>query len=123
VPTIQLPCLIRDVYQALALVGHVWTEPIKAQPSADATNSVFADHIVCLDCGGSFRMLKGHLPSSHQMTPHEYRAKWGLPSSYRLVAPEHTARRSKIALAMGLGRKVDVVAKGGPGHPNKKRGR
>ena len=70
--------------------------------------SVFPDHILCLDCGLSFKILKRHLATDHQMTPAEYRAKWGLSPSYPLVAPEYAATRSKLAKDNGLGRKVEA---------------
>ena len=100
----QLPGLIREVHQALATAGQAPAEPIKAEPAVAVKKSVFADHIVCLDCGGSFKTLKRHISTDHQMTPDEYRAKWGLPMSYPMVASEYAATRSKMAKAMGLDR-------------------
>jgi len=64
----QLPGLIRNVHQALATAGQVSAEPVRAQPAVAAKKSVFADHILCLDCGQSFKMLKRHLSTDHQMT-------------------------------------------------------
>lgn len=113
----QIPSLIRGVHQALATVGDAAVEPIKAEPAVAVKKSVFADHILCLDCGGSFKMLKRHIATDHQMTPDQYRAKWGLPRSYALVAADYTARRSKLALASGLGRRAETSP------PSKKRGR
>jgi predicted transcriptional regulator len=113
----QLPGLIRNVHQALATAGQVSAEPVRAQPAVAANKSVFADHILCLDCGQSFKMLKRHLSTDHQMTPDEYRAKWDLPPSYPMVAAEYAATRSKLAKDNGLGRKV------APPPPPKKRGR
>ena len=115
----QLPGLIRDVHQALATVGQAPAEPIKAEPAVDPKESVFADHIICLECGESLKMLKRHLATDHGMTPDEYRAKWDLPPSYPMVAPEYAATRSKLAKASGLGRKVEVP----PPPPPKKAGR
>jgi predicted transcriptional regulator len=80
--------------------------------------SVFADHILCLDCGQSFKMLKRHISTDHGMTPDEYRIKWGLPASYPMVAAAYAAERSKLAIASGLGRKVEA-----PPPPPKKGGR
>jgi predicted transcriptional regulator len=108
VPVDQLPGLIRDVHQALATVGQTAPEPIKAEPAVDVKKSVFPDHLVCLECGQSLKMLKRHLATDHYMTPEEYRAKWGLPHTYPMVAPEYAATRSKLALASGLGRKVEA---------------
>ena len=114
----QLPGLIRDVHRALSAAGQAAAEPIKPEPSVAVKKSVFADHILCLDCGGSFKMLKRHISTDHQMTPEEYRIKWDLPSSYPMVAAEYAAARSASAKASGLGRKVDA-----PPPPKKKAGR
>ena len=113
----QLPTLIRDVHQALATVGQASAEPIKAEPAVDVKKSVFPDHIVCLECGQSLKMLKRHLATDHGMTPDEYRAKWGLPHTYPMVAPEYAATRSQLAKDIGLGRKVEAAP------PPKKAGR
>jgi predicted transcriptional regulator len=131
----QLPGLIRDVHQALATVGQTPAEPIKAEPAVDVKKSVFPDHIICLDCGASLKMLKRHLATDHGMTPEEYRAKWDLPPSYPMVAPEYAATRSQLAKDSGLGRRVEApppkkpAKKSGAGQkveaplPPKKRGR
>lgn len=102
----QLPGLIRNVHQALATAGQVSAEPVRAQPAVAAKKSVFADHILCLDCGQSFKMLKRHISTDHQLTPDEYRTKWDLPPSYPMVAADYAATRSKLAKDNGLGRKV-----------------
>ena len=115
----KLPALIRDVHQALATLGQAPAEPIKAEPAVDPKELVFADHIICLECGASMKMLKRHLATDHGMTPDEYRAKWNLPASYPMVAPEYAATRSQLAKDMGLGRKVEAAPptpkKGGAG--------
>jgi predicted transcriptional regulator len=100
----QLPKLINDVHHALATVGQVAAEQLKSEPSVPIKQSVFADHIVCLDCGKQFSMLKRHIRTDHQMTPNEYRRKWGLQSSYPLVAPDYAKVRSALAKNIGLGR-------------------
>jgi predicted transcriptional regulator len=102
----QLPAFIRGVYEALATVGKLAPEPIKSEPAVAVKKSVFADHIVCLDCGGSFKMLKLHIATVHQTTPGEYRAKWDLPPSYSMVAANYATTRSQLAKDSGLGRKV-----------------
>ena len=104
----NLPALIRDVHQALATAAQVPVEPTNVEPAVAVEKSVFPDHILCLDCGLSFKMLKRHLATDHQMTPAEYRAKWGLSPSYPLVAPEYAATRSKLAKDSGLGRHVEA---------------
>ena len=67
--------------------------------------SVFPDHIVCLEDGKKMRMLKRYLQSRYGLTPDAYRTKWGLPTSYPMVAPDYAAQRSAIAKEIGLGRK------------------
>jgi predicted transcriptional regulator len=115
----QLPGLIRDVHRALATVGQAPAEPVTQEPVVDVKKSVFANHIVCLDCGASLKMLKRHLGTDHDMTPDQYRAKWGLPSTYPMVAPEYAATRSQLAKEHGLGRKIESP----PPPPPAKRGR
>jgi predicted transcriptional regulator len=87
------------------MVGQATVEPIKVEPAVAAKKSVFANHIVCLDCGKGFKMLKRHISTDHQMTPDEYRNKWDSPKSYPMVAADYAETRSKLALASGLGRK------------------
>jgi predicted transcriptional regulator len=114
----QLPTLIRGVHQALATIGQTVAETLKAEAVVSAMKSVFSDRIVCLECSKGLKMLKRHIGADHGMTPHEYRAKWGLPSSYPMVAPEYAAQRSQLAKNHRFGRKV--VA---PTPPPRKRGR
>jgi predicted transcriptional regulator len=102
----QLPALIRTVHEALVAIGQTVAEPAKTEPSASAKKSVFFNHIVCLDCGRDFKVLKRHILADHGLTPDEYRAKWGLPPSYPMVAPEYAAQRSRMAKDSGLGRKA-----------------
>jgi predicted transcriptional regulator len=118
VAAVQIPGLIREVRQALSTVGHPPVQALAPEPAVAAAKSVFADHLVCLDCGGSFKTLKRHLSADHEMTPDDYRTKWGLPSSYPMVAAEYAATRSAFAKAAGLGRKVEA-----PPPPKKKAGR
>jgi predicted transcriptional regulator len=88
----------------------------------DVKKSVFPDHIICLECGASMKMLKRHLATDHGMTPDEYRAKWDLPFSYPMVAPEYAATRSQLAKDSGLGRKVEATPPPPPNKPAKKSG-
>ena len=101
----QLPTLIRDVHRALSTVDQPVAEPPETMPVVPAQESVFPDHIVCLDCGKSFTSLRRHIFADHGMTPKEYRAKWGLLPSYPMVPPEYAARRSQLAKDGGLGRR------------------
>jgi predicted transcriptional regulator len=115
----HLPDLIRDVHNALSTAGQAPAEPSKPESSVDVKKSVFADHILCLDCGQSFKMLKRHLATDHDMTPEEYRTKWNLPPSYPMVAPEYAATRSQLAKNSGLGRKVVAPEPAKRGRPKK----
>jgi predicted transcriptional regulator len=118
VTAVQIPGLIREVHQTLSSIGQPPDETPAPEPAVATEKSVFANHLVCLDCGGSFKTLKRHLSADHEMTPDEYRMKWGLPLSYPMVAAEFRAARSAFARASGLGRKVDA-----PPPPGKKAGR
>jgi len=108
VPTEQLPELIRQVHHALATVGQQAVEPVKAEPAVPVKKSVFGDHIVCLECGKHFSMLKRHIMTDHSLTVPQYRTKWGLPSTYPLVAPDYAKVRSALAKKIGLGQKRTI---------------
>jgi len=99
----QLPALIKEVHRTLSTVGEAPAEPTKAEPAVEVKKSVFADHLVCLACGQSFKTLKRHLGSEHQLTPSEYRAKFGLPRGYPMVASAYAKQRSAWAKKVGLG--------------------
>lgn len=104
----QLSALIRSVHHALATIDSSVIEQPRAEPAVPAKKSVFTDHIVCLDCGQGYKMLKRHIAANHGLTPEEYRAKWELPPFYPMVAQEYASQRSQLALASGLGRKAPV---------------
>lgn len=74
-------------------------------PAVPVKKSVTADHIICLEDGKKLKMLKRHLMTAYGLTPDEYRAKWGLPSDYPMVAPNYAAKRQELAKKIGLGRK------------------
>ena len=109
----DLPKLINDVHRALANAGQSTAAPPSAEPAVDIKRSVRNDHIVCLECGKHFSMLKRHLSTDHQLTPHEYRQKWGLPPTYPVVAPDYAKTRSALAKKIGLGRKAASRKKAG----------
>jgi len=104
--------LIGQVHDALSRLGSSAQEAEveKQKPAVNPKKSVFPDHIVCLEDGKKYKSLKRHLSSIYGLTPEEYREKWGLPADYPMVAPEYAARRSEMALKMGLGRKAGAVA-------------
>jgi predicted transcriptional regulator len=107
----QLPGLIQQVFNALATVEQATAAPPKAQPAVEVRRSVLADHIVCLDCGKHFSMLRRHLMTDHKLTPEQYRQRWELPRSYPLVAPNYAKTRSALAKKIGLGRKGPAPTK------------
>jgi len=99
-----LPALIQSVYKTLIEAGSAAAEPEKPQPAVPVRRSVFPDYIVCLEDGKKLKMLKRHLMTTYNLTPEQYRQKWGLPASYPMVAPDYSARRSTLATHIGLGR-------------------
>ena len=100
-----LPSLIENIYGALSGLGHAAVEEDKPEPAVSIRASVKNDHLVCLDCGKKFKMLKRHLMTDHGMTPEEYRDRWNLPTDYSLVAPDYSQQRRTLAKDIGLGRK------------------
>lgn len=101
---VDLPKLIADVYCALANVNApAEPESERLQPAVPVKKSVFPDYIVCLEDGKKLKMLKRHLKTAYNMTPDEYRARWGLPADYPMVAPNYAERRSGLAKKIGLG--------------------
>ena len=100
----QLPELIQAVYKSLSTAGAVAAAAAaKVEPAVEVKKSVFADRIVCLACGAPFSMLKRHLNTEHQLTPAEYRERYGLARDYPLVAPDYAKVRSRLAKKIGLG--------------------
>ena len=101
----DLPVLIGNVHQALAgLSTDTPTPPAAMEPAVPVRLSVKKDYIVCLDDGKKLKMLKRHLMTHYGMTPDDYRAKWGLPADYPMVAPAYAEQRRVLAKAIGLGR-------------------
>ena len=105
VPASELPALIADIHGALGrLGGAVEIVPAeKPKPAVNPKKSVFDDYIVCLEDGKKFKSLKRHLRTQYNMTPEQYRDKWGLPPDYPMVAPNYAVARSQLAKEMGLG--------------------
>ena len=104
----QIPEVIRSVHQALSsLSGAGPAEPAAPQkPAVPINRSVHHDYIVCLEDGAKLKMLKRYLRSRYNLSPEEYRRKWGLPADYPMVAPAYAARRSEFARQIGLGKGV-----------------
>ena len=102
----ELPLAIRQVYQTLASLGQQPQARVAHQePAVPIEHSVFPDYIVCLEDGKQMKMLKRHLQRSFNMTPEQYRGKWGLGPNYPMVAPNYAEKRSELAKQNGLGQR------------------
>ena len=106
IPVSDVPAMIKSVHSMLsglssAAQSHMTTTQ---KPVVPIKRSVTPDHIICLEDGKKLKMLKRYLRSNYNMTPEEYRAKWGLPADYPMVAPNYAAQRSEFAKKIGLGR-------------------
>lgn len=101
----DLPALISDVHATLKRLStsaaETPAEPLR--PAVPVKKSVTPDFIICLEDGKKFKSLKRHLRTQYDMTPEQYREKWGLPADYPMVAPNYAAARSDLARQMGLG--------------------
>ena len=106
-----LPSLIQEVYKTLAGVGREAAEPERPQPAVPVKRSVFADHIICLEDGKKLKMLKRHLKTAYNMSPEQYRDRWGLSADYPMVAPNYARHRSSLAKKIGLGTKPRAARK------------
>ncbi|TRO94502.1 transcriptional regulator [Glycocaulis profundi] len=105
VPAESVPDMIKSVHATMKEIsgGEAKPEP-KAKPAVPVSKSVHDDYLVCLEDGKKLKMLKRYLRSQYDMSPEEYRRKWGLPSDYPMVAPSYSRRRSDFAKEIGLGR-------------------
>jgi len=101
----DLPALIQEVYRTLGSVGNAPAAPERPQPAVPVKKSVQPDYIICLEDGKKLKMLKRHLKTAYDMTPEEYRERWGLAADYPMVAPNYAAHRSSLAKKIGLGTK------------------
>jgi len=112
----DLPGLIQSVHRALTGIssGVETAEVAPKEPAVPIRRSITPDFLVCLEDGRKFKSLKRHLRTKYNMSPEEYRAKWGLPKDYPMVAPNYAKARSDLAKQMGLGQ-------GGRQAPKKKR--
>lgn len=111
----DLPTLINEVHQAFvktssAAGGQVVVE--KPKPAVNPKRSVTNEYIICLEDGKKFKSLKRHLMTHYNMTPEEYREKWGLDPNYPMVAASYAEARSNLAKKMGLGQKRAIARKG-----------
>ena len=107
----DLPKLIAQVHQALIALGG--PAPAEAapelKPAVPVKKSITPDYLICLEDGKKFKSLKRHLRTEYDMSPDEYRARWGLPPDYPMVAPNYSEARSALAKSIGLGRKPEAA--------------
>ncbi len=103
----ELPGLISQVHGALSGIAQADAkEPeVPLKPAVSIRKSVTPDYIICLEDGKKFKSLKRHLRTHYDLTPEQYREKWGLPSDYPMVAPSYAEARSRLAKEMGLGQR------------------
>jgi len=103
----DLPDLIQQIYRSLSTVGgNGVAVPERPQPAVPIRKSVTPEYIICLEDGKKLKMLKRHLKTAYNMSPEEYRERWGLGSDYPMVAPNYAAQRSSLAKKIGLGTKA-----------------
>jgi len=118
VPMVEVPIILKNVHSALAglLTGAAVEGGQSSKPAVPVKKSIGDDYIICLEDGKKLKMLKRYLRSNYNMSPEEYRAKWGLPPDYPMVAPAYARQRSEFAKKIGLGR---VPASAGRGRRRK----
>lgn len=104
-PATELTALIGDVFAALrrTATGEAVAPSEPPKPATSIKKSITPDYIVCLEDGKKFKSLKRHLRTHYNLSPEQYREKWGLPSDYPMVAPNYAQARSQLAKKMGLG--------------------
>jgi predicted transcriptional regulator len=117
--------LIGSVHAALSKASTRTVEPEKVElvPAVSIKKSVSQDYIICLEDGKKFKSLKRHLKTHYDLSPEDYREKWGLPRDYPMVAPAYAAARSELAKSMGLGRNGVKVAVASAASPAAKAGK
>ena len=111
-PASELQAAIKNVHGALCELssGNAAAGATQQKPFVPVKKSVTSDYIVCLEDGQKLKMLKRYLRSNYGMSPEDYRAKWGLPRDYPMVAPNYSAKRSEFAKKIGLGRTKSAAA-------------
>ena len=102
----DIPELIRQVYGTLTTIDQAPSaQPDRPPAAVSVKRSITPDYIICLEDGRKLKMLKRHLKTAYNMTPEEYRERWGLPADYPMVAPNYARQRSELAKKIGLGTK------------------
>lgn len=104
-PASELPGLIKSVADTFRNLETTESVPEPKKPAVPVKKSVQPDYIICLEDGKKLKMLKRHLRTAYDMSPDEYRERWGLASNYPMVAPNYAKQRSKLAKKIGLGRR------------------
>ena len=107
VPANAVPSLIQEVYRTLTSIER-GPAPVaeRPEPAVPVKKSITPDYIICLEDGKKLKMLKRHLRTTYELTPDEYRAKWGLAADYPMVAPNYAKQRSAFAKKIGLGKRT-----------------
>ncbi|MFQ5348390.1 MAG: MucR family transcriptional regulator [Rhodothalassiaceae bacterium] len=103
VPASELPKLIEEVYETLRSVSEKQAAAEKPVPAVPIRKSITPDYLICLEDGKKLKMLKRYLKTRYDMTPDEYRARWGLGADYPMVAPNYARQRRELAKKIGLG--------------------
>ncbi|MDP7182651.1 MAG: MucR family transcriptional regulator [Alphaproteobacteria bacterium] len=99
----ELPKLLQQIFETLLGIDRNGQTAIAPKGAVSVSKSITPDYIICLEDGKKLKMLKRHLKTAFNMTPDEYRTRWGLPSDYPMVAPNYAKQRRKLAKAIGLG--------------------
>ncbi|MBL4692176.1 MAG: MucR family transcriptional regulator [Magnetovibrio sp.] len=105
VEPVDLVGIIQSVHKTLQGLGTQSAQLDRPKPAVSVKKSITPDYVVCLEDGKQLKMLKRHLKTAYNMTPDEYRERWGLPSDYPMVAPNYAKHRSSLAKKIGLGTK------------------
>lgn len=119
----DVPVLIRNIYLTLKNIDAAPEAPAhqeRPEPAVPIRKSITPDYVICLEDGRKLKMLKRHLKTTYNMTPDDYRARWGLPTDYPMVAPNYAAKRSSLAQEIGLGKKNRKAAPAPTGRRKKK---
>ncbi len=105
VASADLPALIQNIHRALSSLsqGQEIVDNTPKEPAVPVKKSITPDFLICLEDGRKFKSLKRHLRTKYNLSPEDYRAKWGLPKDYPMVAPNYAKARSDLAKQMGLG--------------------
>ena len=99
----ELPKLLQQIFETLLGIDRNGQTAIAPKGAVSVSKSITPDYIICLEDGKKLKMLKRHLKTAFNMTPDEYRTRWGLPPDYPMVAPNYAKQRRKLAKAIGLG--------------------